>query len=242
MEPNMFKKKTANRLIKYASDVPLHKLLPAKSVIPDWYKETPKHPKGSNMNQLPLKKSFKACSPFLDSFSTGYVLTTSCDLAVDNTTEKDTVITWNKDIGYLPIDLRSHEASIPNRKLPIPEGFSSQHFVWQTRISYTIPKGYSALLTHPLNRYDLPFLTLSGVIDGHMTLHFGNLPVFFNKAFNGIITQGTPYAQIILFKTEDWTSEEDATVLEQERINQNHTRSHAIGWYKNSFWRRKTYN
>jgi len=235
-------KKNIKRTIKYATDIPSYDnaLIPAKTVIPDWYKKTPKHPEGYNPNRIPYPISSKACAPFLDSFNSGYVLTTPCSIGVDNLTDTDTVITWNKLVDYEPINLR--DSKTVNEFLPIPGGCSSQHFVWSTKVCFEIPKGYSALITHPLNRHDLPFTTLSAVIDGRMLMHYGSIPVFFKKSFNGVIPKGTPFAQIILFKRENWESKEDAFLLKEQTYNTFASRSTTDNWYKKTHWRKKTYN
>lgn len=237
----MFKKK--NRVIRYATDLLAHQAFPpARTVVPEWYKKTSKHGENANLNRIPFPKSFKACSPFLEGLTSGYVLVTPCDLAVENILGTDTIVTWNSDINFDPITTRNENSADLNRLLPIPEGYSSQHFVWMTTTCFSIPEGYSALVTHPFNRYDLPFLTLSGIVDGAFVMHYGNLPVMISKTFNGVIPKGTPYAQILPFKREDWDSIEDKQVLEEQKINQGFTRSISLGWYKNSYWRKKTYN
>lgn len=236
-------KKNKTRVIRHASPLPTYKgIVPSRTVIPDWYKETPKHRKGEPFNRLPLETSFKACMPFLEAFTSGYVLTTPCDLGVDNRSESEPIITWNTKMNFTPIAVREQGVTGLNRRLPVPEGFSPLHFVWTTYVAFSIPKGYSALITHPLNRYDLPFVTLSGVIDGEFTLHFGSMPCFFNKTFNGIIPKGTPYAQVIPFKRESWESELDEEVLVEENKNQVLTRTSSSNWYRNTFWRKKSYN
>jgi len=235
-------KKNKKTNIRYFTDLIFYKnpFISAKMVIPDWYKNTSKYSKDHNPNRIPYVKSFKSCVPFLESFATGYVLTTPCDIAVDNLTDIDTVITWNETLGYVPVSIRIDLEL--NNLLPIPEGFSSQHFVWVTHVYYEIPEGYSALITHPLNRHDLPFTTLSAIVDGRVILQKGNVPVFFNKSFNGIIPKGTPFAQIIPFKRENWNSKEDPLLFEEVNYNTFFSRSTANNWYKLNFWRKKTYN
>jgi hypothetical protein len=230
------------RTIRYATDIGAYNspLIPTRNVIPDWYKNTPKHAPDANPNKIPNSKSFKACTPFLEAFTLGYVLTTPCDIAVDNLTDIETVITWNETLGYRPVSLRTDTEL--NKLLPIPEAFSPQQFVWATKVCYEIPEGYSALITHPINRHDLPFSTLGAVIDGRMLMHFGNIPVFFKKSFNGIIPKGTPYAQIIPFKREDWYSIKDQSILEEEKENTWSARATTKNWYKMTHWRKKTYN
>ena len=70
----------------------------------------------------------------------------------------------------------------------------------------------------------------------------GNIPVFFSKTFEGIIKAGTPIAQIIPFKTENWTSELDPLILEEGHKNSKRSTMAAYGWYKQHFWKKKKYD
>jgi hypothetical protein len=70
------------------------------------------------------------------------------------------------------------------------------------------PPGYSVLFTHPINRSDLPFTTLTGLVDCDK---FSNSPVNFparwhDQDFNGVLRKGTPVAQCIPVKRENWVA------------------------------------
>jgi len=215
-------------------------IFPAKEVIPKWYKDTERIVNLENkkiLNILPLKKSFKACLPFLESLQTGYMIPLSVDIAVKQT-EGGPSITY-QELFKKPIILRD---DYQNNKLPTPNGYSNLHFAWDLHVSFKIPKGYSALVTHPLNRFDLPFLTLSAIIDGEFVVPGGNMPVFFNNSFEGIIEAGTPIAQIVLFKTENWSNILDQSLNEEASVNNIKSGSSAIGWYKKNIWKKKSFN
>jgi hypothetical protein len=159
------------------------------------------------------------------------------DIAVEQT-EGGPVVSWKSDIHEF-VAIRDKEK---NPGLPVPLGCSPLHYVWITKHLFRIPKGYSALFTHPLNRFDLPFVTLSGIVDGEIALHSGNFPVYFSSTFEGIIPAGTPIAQVILFKTEDWESEEDSSLILDAELTNKLSLNKAYGWYKQNVWKKKTYN
>ena len=234
-------KKDKERLIKFATQIVSYtnSFVPSQTQIPEWYKKTPLIPKDSNKNKIPLPFSLKACSPFLDSITSGYMLLTPCDIAIDNEGYDDTHISWNGAQDFDPIGIR-HDPEV-NELLPIPEGHSAQHFTWQLQLCFKIPEGYSVIVTHPLNRHDLPFSTLSGTIDGPYTITTGQLPFFIKKSFNGIIPKGTPFAQVIPFKTENWNSKEDVSILTEELFNKMSART-SQHWYKKNKWKKKKYN
>lgn len=231
--------KKNKRTLKHAALNPSYPdVVPSKTNIPDWYKTQEKILGDSRkIKELPIKLTFKACSPFSESFISGYQIPLAVDIAIQQTPGGPS-ITWadpvNRFVNAREID--------HNKNLPAPAGFSENHFAWLTQHVLEIPEGYSALFTHPLNRYDLPFLSLSGIVDGGITLHEGNFPVYFKKDFEGVILAGTPILQIILFKTENWTSEKNLDILAKANINSQLSQNTAMGWYKKNFWKKKSYN
>jgi hypothetical protein len=98
------------------------------------------------------------------------------------------------------------------------------------------------MISHPANRFDLPFTTLSGIVDSDTALHEGNLPFFIKEGFEGLIPKGTPIFQIIPFKRENWKSEIDRDISIEANKNAFSAGSVLFGWYKSKVWKRKTYN
>lgn len=132
---------------------------------------------------------------------------------------------------------------------PIPEGYEGIHFTWTTNWFPQTPKGYSVLMTHPINRFDLPFLTLTGIIDCSGYINGGLLPFFIKKDFVGVIPAGTPYAQVIPLKNEDWQSEnvfydedEMAVHRKQMRLKYNVDHPDHTTNYKELYWERKNFD
>ena len=68
------------------------------------------------------------------------------------------------------------------------------------------PPGYSLLFTHPVNRADLPFTTLTGLVDSDTFCHSPlSFPARWHDAqFNGVLPKGTPVAQCLPVKRESW--------------------------------------
>ena len=126
--------------------------------------------------------------------------------------------------------------------MPVDESFHSTEFVWQRPWSTILPDGYSAIIMHPLNRVDLPFITMSGIIDFDKSVHapIGNIPFFIKKGFTGIIPAGTPMFQLIPFKRDNWNSENQAysDIFWEEKMNQ---RKGIVDLYKKRVWQKKSY-
>jgi hypothetical protein len=213
--------------------------VPAKSHIPDWYKKSPLHTDyskelkiGSILRQN--NKGIKYCMPMLDGLTHGYVAELWCDLQIYRT-PTGPQIHWEMDPEVLQArDKKGME------HLPIPAGHLDKHFIWKNPYSIKTPKGYSCLLTHPLNRYDLPFTTMSAIIDSDSYMPPGNYPFYLREDFEGIIPAGTPMFQIIPIKRSNWTSSlnKDFTELGTQRVWKTMTHT---GWYKNNIWIKKTF-
>jgi len=211
-------------------------LFPSKKYLPGWYKDI----KGRHLNNIVIdktivRKNIKNCMPVLDSFTTGYSITMWVDLAFQ-WNEKNNAHDFFWQDEPAPINGRD---KLDNESMPIPEGYSDIHYIWFIPYSVELPKGYSMLLTHPINRFDLPFITMSGIVDDFLTP--GWIPVFFKKGQSGIIEQGTPICQIVPFKRESWKSEKDEGHKERsEEFRANSLRTF-FGYYKNNYWNKKDF-
>jgi hypothetical protein len=228
----MFKKNKTN--FEYESALEYYPEIIKKSSlnVPDWYKDTPRWV-GNKIKGSATNQTFKQCSPFLDSLTIGYQLILPADLFIEKQNGSP-YISWKPSHSFV----KSREPEF-NSTFPIPHGYCDMHFVWCLTGSFKVNKGYSFLFTHPLNRTDLPFYTLSGVVDGNYAMGAdGNIPFFLKNDFEGVIPQGTPIAQIIPFKNEKWKLLNKKSLLKEGQLNSQ--KSHAtVGWYKNNIWNKK---
>lgn len=210
------------------------------SVMPEWFKKIEKF-SGGKLSIMPSTITVKSCAPFMDAFLTGYYIPAPVDFLVEQTNNGPR-ITWNFfDFDYKETDfvIERNVGMIPT--LPIPLGFHSNHFSWSTKQILKVEDGYSLLITHPLNRDDLPFRTMSGVVDANYPMNGGKLPFLLREGFEGIIKAGTPIAQIIPIKTESWKLERNTNLLAEAKLARNESLKYIIGWYKNKYWKRKEY-
>lgn len=209
---------------------------PAKKYIPEWYKQAPvpdnEKPEFNGYGEL-KNRGMKACVPFIDALTTGYVQETWCDLFIEN----DGLLI-NYHFATQPKLMEHREKA----SLSL-QGFNHTEFAWGIPWMPKLPKGWSLIVTHPFNRYDLPFLTLTGVIDADNFHHTpnGNIPFYFKKDVKGLIPAGTPVYQLIPMKRENWESiisddsEEDIFKREMK------IRKKFWNGYRNMFWEKKSY-
>lgn len=209
---------------------------PARHYTPDWIKKMP----AFHNNQMVISQSGQAnltakmCPPFMDTFNFGYMQETWCDIYI----EKD----FSGNQKYFFSGSPEILSRGKNANYEIDESFDGLEFLWKVQWSPKLPKGYSAFFTHPINRDDLPFKTLSGIIDSdkHFSEKTGNHPFYLKKDFEGIIPRGTPMFQIIPFKRDDWTSRPEKFDISLEK-EKNFLRSKFWGVYKTNYWTKKTF-
>jgi hypothetical protein len=233
----MFKKKNKELIVEYEN---MHDwMLPvvsAKSLVPNWYKDMNTFDK--NVKSLPAQINIKACVPFLDTLTSGYMIVLPADIAVKTDDDGFKVITWSDQNSDLISTRDGSEAPL----LPTPNGFAATHFIWNTMLALSLPKGYSCIIMHPLNRHDLPFLTLSGIVDADSMLHNGSIPFYIKEDFEGLIKAGTPILQVIPFKRESWKIVEKKGLFEKAAVNGKRSLNYTYGWYKKFSWNKKEYN
>lgn len=218
----------------------------ALSVLPDWYKDLAGFRGGSSHSKRFLHPvndrgqdgsdvSTKLCNPLMDAMASGYVQTLPEDVEVVIDKNEKPSLFWKSKLPL--VDTR------PIVDFPIPKECYPIHFGWKMFWYYETPPEYSLLITHPLNRYDLPFYSPSGIVDSDIW----GLPVFYSfflkRGFEGIIEKGTPLFQMIPIKREEWSLELDYSeeTYWKNKIKEEKRRSHVTGHYKHTTWQRKKY-
>lgn len=211
--------------------------IPIKKLLPEWYRTsetTIVGPDGEAASGL------KKCVPFLDALISGYALVTPVDIFVSETESGELKIGWNSPDEF--VDFIHERPKESAAKLPRPAGHHPNHLAWRGTWGIKTPKGWSLLVTHPLNRFDLPFTTTSGIMDSDSYSTSGNLPFFIKKGFVGVIPAGTPIAQLIPIKRASWTSVPNNTGLQYLETLQGETVRDEGKSYKKLFWTRKNYD
>ena len=212
-------------------------IVPSTTFVPHWYKKIPMtQTEDFYDKEKGFRPTLKLCVPFLDAMTNGYMIKLTNDLYVKNNDGVPS-IGWPGQVENT-LSSRSYLSS----KDLVPIGHFPGEFIWNMGVAFSVPKGYSFLFTHPLNRHDLPFTTLSGIIDGDFVVHAnGNIPFFIKSNFEGIIPQGTPIAQIVPFRQENWKSKKKDGLAKIGSLNNIASGSVFRGWYKKTFWTRKQY-
>jgi hypothetical protein len=214
---------------------------PAVEGLPDWFKALPQ--KSYNPLTGADTQTVKRCPPFIDAMTFGFLIPLPCDVHVENGE-----FTWHFDlpINSSNVSTRSpisfHDAA-QVVGTPYEEG---DRFIIKFFNFWTIeaPPGYSLLFTHPVNRRDLPFTTLTGLVDAdsyhEAQVHF---PAHWHNAdFKGTLARGTPVVQCIPVRRDKWIARIDT--LSKEQVTRMRELARAIdrevGIYRREFRSKKT--
>jgi hypothetical protein len=99
--------------------------------------------------------------------------------------------------------------------------FDAERFLMKFHNLWSIeaPEGYAVFFTHPVNRFDLPFTTLSGLVDcDRYTDSWIHFPAHWHdRNFSGVLPKGTPIAQCIPVKRESWIAQTSSFTAEEAR-------------------------
>lgn len=210
----------------------LGKPAPMKSFLPKWWRDGEEVLSDGHAGM-------KKCIPFLDVMISGYALTTPVDIYVSKKEDGSLDIGWNSPkplegfIGERPAELGA--------TIPRPAGHYDNHLVFKGFWGIRTPKGWGVLVTHPFNRFDLPFTTMSAIIDSDEFSASGNIPFFIRSDFIGVIPAGTPFAQLVPIKRANWKMVDNHGMIGLEAIHGSVVRTPGKS-YKKLMWHRKDYS
>lgn len=214
----------------------LPKPIPAVQGLPDWFKALPQQ----NFSETMQRDYFtiKKCPPFIDAMTYGFLMPLLADLTVT-----DGEFSWKTDwpggdfanTTRSPIDY--HDAS----QVAGTPFHDEDQFIIKFNNLWTIqlPPGYSLLVVHPVNRDDLPFRSLSGLVDSdRYSDAFVHFPArWVDPGFSGVLPKGTPVAQCIPVKREKWPLQFEALTNEaKDRVYETGTSiAQDTGVYRHQF-------
>jgi hypothetical protein len=175
--------------------------VPARRGLPDWLKTMPSEVV-SELLAGETVRTLKQCPPVTDALGLGILLPLACDVVV-----KNGELSWD----WQPPRLTDHSASRAPIGVHAPEQARGSPFEPDGLfIKFTnfwtleTPPGWQILFTHPFNRFDLPFQTLTGLVDtdrfGHGYVHFPAR--WLDPTWEGTIPRGTPVVQAIPVRRE----------------------------------------
>jgi hypothetical protein len=175
--------------------------VPAREALPDWLKAlAPRVPSALHGREI---RSVKQCPPFVDAMGHGFLVLLPCDVQVSHGRFR-----WHWDLPPLatahhPLSPLSFHAPEQLRGLPGHDGQSAA-LKFNSFWTIALEPGWSLFATHPVNRDELPFRTLTGLVDADRFTDAGiNFPALWLRPdFEGVLPRGTPVAQCFAVSRE----------------------------------------
>jgi hypothetical protein len=174
--------------------------VPGVMGIPNWLRKMP----STVVSELEEGKTIptvKQCAPFIDAMTCGFLVPLAVDVRID-----DGEMSWDRAVlgSKPPIGLHEHMQVVGTPLFDRDRNIIKFNNFW----AIETPTGYSLLVTHPINRHDLPFVTITGLVDtDSYSGHFINFAARWREpGFRGVLPRGTPIAQCIPVKRKDWTA------------------------------------
>jgi hypothetical protein len=214
---------------------------PASAFVPEWYKKLESYINGEKKptGQGTSAATAKRCMPVFDAITSGYIIVSAADVFVSQKEiedgSKQPYFEWSNYslIQFHAIDQMPEH---PNRNghMAYPK--------WTNPWAIKTPKGYSTLFVQPMHR-ESPFTILPGIVDTDTYTAPVNFPFVLNDInFEGLIPAGTPIAQVIPIKRDEWKMSigTQADFIEQQKVA-NRLQTKFFDRYKSMFRQPKEY-
>ena len=197
---------------------------PAARGVPEWLKTMP-----MGTDEVP---TLKRCPPFLQALTAGYVIPAPAELQFR--TDAAGNLSFKVDGPWL--------------ERQAPEQYPGAPFVNSQLVKFInpwllrTPEGYSTLFCHPLNRFDMPFIILAGLVETdrfYRQVHFPAVCIM-RPGFTFTVAKGAPLVQAVPIRRETWQSRQiEADVSRVEEIRaEGRANPHA---YKEQYWQKLEY-
>ena len=169
--------------------------VPARAALPEWLRAmAPRVPSAVHGREI---RTVKQCPPFVDAMRHGFMLVLPCDVVV----EPGMKFGWDWPLPDLA--LQGHPRAplsfhVPEQIAGSPLAHADRSAIkFNSFWTIELEAGWSLLAMHPVNRDDLPFRTVTGLVDADRFNEVGiNFPaVWLDDQFGGVLAKGTPIAQ-----------------------------------------------
>ena len=192
----------------------------ARGHLPDWLREMPPSAPSETLAGAEVR-TVKRCPPFLDAMQSGVLFPLATDVRVAGGE-----LSWDWDLPPAPGDAGTRSplgVHVPEQATGLPRTSRSDFVVKFTNFwTLSLPAGWSMLFGHPANRLELPFRTLTGLVDCDAwapgRVHFPAR--WTDPGFEGVLPAGTPVAQ-------GWPVRREPLELECGALDEAGMREHA---------------
>ena len=168
--------------------------VPAQAALPEWLRAmTPRAPSSVHGRSI---RTVKQCPPFVDAMAHGFLVLLPCDVQVD-------AGRFGWDWPLPALSLHNHPRAplsfhVPEQLAGSPLAHGQRSAIkFNSFWTIELEAGWSLMAVHPINRDDLPFRLVTGLVDADRFHDVGiNFPaVWTEPGFSGVLPRGTPIAQ-----------------------------------------------
>ena len=168
--------------------------VPAKAALPEWLRQmAPRAASGVHQRNI---RTVKQCPPFVDAMAHGFMVLLPCDVQV-----AAGQFSWDWPLPAL--GLHNHPRAplsfhVPEQLAGSPLAHGQRSAIkFNSFWTIELDPGWSLMAVHPINRDDLPFRLVTGLVDADRFSDVGiNFPaVWVDPGFAGVLARGTPIAQ-----------------------------------------------
>lgn len=225
--------------------------VPAKKLVPDWYKKMSTHIDDHKSNGrftedasgIESNLTMKSCIPMRDVITSGYIIPLHMDMLVGKSGDENESFGIGHYNDYYPF---KHVGTHPIRQIknsPLEKNAIDGVLYkitnpWRVK---TKP-GYSCYFYSPYF-HENEFKIIPGIVDTDR-YHEINFPMVINmkRELPAVVKKGTPYVQVLPFKREQY-SMKVSTFTEKEAQMKTSKMLGTIGnYYKDFFHVKKSYN
>lgn len=198
---------------------------PASQHMPNWFKNMPA--------DFAQGGTLKRCPPFLTALTAGYIIPAPADAQFKMSADGE--LSAFGTVNYLSTHFpKQYEGSPFTDKLVVK--FDNPWII-------VTPPDYVCMITAPMNRFEMPFLPLTGIVETGTYYKEVQLPMAClmapGQTFD--LPRGAPMIQVIPMRREEWTSRTaplDAARREEQQARFN-VNPHA---YKDEFWKKMQFS
>lgn len=216
---------------------------PALQFIPEAYKKMP------GVIKQDVYSTVKKCIPFLDAFTSGYIIPFQTDIEYTYDEKIDQInfgihrTIPGEFVDYL--NVTSHAPVQISKDLMSPKRTIDSLFKFNNSWTVKTPPGYSCLFMTPFN-HPLPFELVTGIVDTDSYDLPVNFPFYWTADSRKDFTLkvGTPWAMVFPFKREEWKMKIN-TISDSKMIKQRFYKlsffSRIMDNYKRKAWHKKSF-
>lgn len=212
---------------------------PAKKLIPDWYKQTPRILGDESIDTLAKvggtsNRSIKACVPVMDYLTSGYIIKTTSHTKFQNDNADG-----QSGVKYATSD-QSTIATHAHKQCPVKiDGELKTYIKFNSPWIIKTPPGYSCYFYQPFFHMENRFAVMPAIVDTDTYDKPINFPGWIIGNDEVEVEPGTPLIAVFPFKREGWVSE---VIVDEKEVTKKTLFDRFLSEaYKRFYWSAKSY-